>query len=246
MVSPGAQLDIAALRHSCATCSLVELCLPRGLDKAELEAMGNVVHRRPPVDRGEYLFRTGDPFRSLYAVKTGSLKTFVTTETGDEQIIGFQMPGELAGLDGLGADCHMSYAVALETTYVCELPYEKLGELCRKYPSLQHEIYSLMSREIRDDQAMLLMMARRSAEDRLISFLISMSERFHRRGFSASEFNLSMSRHDIANYLGLAPETVSRLFGRFQEDGLIDVQRRRLRIRDLKGLRASLGSGSIA
>lgn len=228
-------LDIPKMKLSCQDCTLTELCLPRGLDINDVEKFETVVGQKPPVGRGESIYRTGDSFKSLFAVKSGSVKTTMIPPDGEEQIIGFHMPGELFGFDGM-EEKHSCSAVALERTSLCELPIDRLEALSHQIPSLQRELYRIMAKEISTDQSMLLLLARRSAEDRLASFLLSLSSRFRARGFSDTEFILSMSRHDIANYLGLAAETVSRLFSRMHEEGILTVSSRRIEIHDREKL----------
>ena len=230
-------VNLKSLKTSCENCSLSELCLPRGLAKDDLEQLDNMVQHKRPLKKGEYLFHVGQPFQSLFAVRSGSVKVFLPTARGEEQIVGFHMPGELLGLDAMGHDTHSCTAVALETTSVCELPYRRMQDLCKQIPALSEQFMSLISDEITGEHAMLLMLGKKTAEVRVATFLLNLSSRFKRRGFSANEFNLSMSRHDIANYLGLAVETVSRLFTRFQDDGVVEVHRRLIQIKDIQRLR---------
>lgn len=235
-------VDLKKVEMSCKACSLAELCLPRGLSRDEIDDFNEGVVRRSPIHRGDHLFRAGDNFRSLYAVKSGSLKVYINTPDGSEQIVGFHMAGELLGLDGMDSQHHTCSAIALETTSLCELPFNNIEDLCRRYSGLYRELCSVMGHEIVEDQAMLLVLGKRSAEERVATFLLSLSKRFSKRGFSESEFNLSMSRHDIANYLGLAPETVSRLLGRLHEEGVLTVERRHVQIHDVEKLRETGGS----
>ncbi|HCX88732.1 MAG TPA: transcriptional regulator FNR [Gammaproteobacteria bacterium] len=236
--------ELANGKLSCRDCSLAELCLPRGLDPGDIERFESIVGQRPAMKRGENIYRAGDDFRGLYAVKSGSLKIIVSPPDGAEQIIGFSMPGELFGFDGID-DGHTCTAVALERTTLCELPLDAVAEVSREVPSLHRELYRVMAREISVDQSMLLLLARRTAEDRLAAFLLSLSKRFADRGFSQTDFTLSMSRHDIANYLGLAAETVSRLFSRLSETGLLTVHGRKIHIQDINALRRRV-DGCIA
>ena len=183
----------------------------------------------------------GDASQALYAVHSGCVKSCTPTPDGHEQILGFHLPGELVGLDALEHDNHMCAAVAMETVHVCELPLAQLEEMCHRLPGLPHRILRLIGREVAAKHAMLLLLAKRSAEARLATFLLNLASRFSQRGFSGKEFNLSMPRDDIANYLGLARETVSRLLTRFQGDGLLSVHRRRVHIRDTDRLQALAG-----
>ena len=219
-------INIKSIKVSCSQCSLSQLCLPRNLDHDDFEALASIVKRERPLQKGEPLFELGQPFKSLYAIRTGSVKVFLPTNEGDEQIVGFHMPGELLGFDGMGQDSHSCSAVALESTSICELPYNRLQDIASELPSLTNHFMTLMSNEIADEHSMMLMLAKKSAEARMATFLLSLSARFSKRGFSARQFNLTMSRHDIANYLGLAVETVSRIMTHMQDAGIINVDRR--------------------
>ncbi len=233
-------IDLPQVRLSCRDCSLAELCLPRGLDAQDLERFEAVVGQKPPLQSGELAYHAGDASHALYAVKSGSLKIVMSALDGEEQIIGFSMPGELFGFDGI-QNGHTCTAVALERTNICELPLDSISEISKEIPSLNRELYKVMAHEISLDQSMLLLLARRNAEDRLAAFLLSLSQRFANRGFSEVDFTLSMSRHDIANYLGLAAETVSRLFSRLADGGLLSVNGRKIKIHNLQGLRQRVG-----
>jgi CRP/FNR family transcriptional regulator, anaerobic regulatory protein len=213
-----------------------------GLIPEDVERLDDIVRRtRPPLHRGDYLFRGGERFHSLYVVKTGSVKTYAPSEDGGEQVLGFHLPGEIIGLDAIDSEVHACSARVLETSAICELPFDRLEELSTAIPSLQHQMYRLLSKEIGHDTEMLLLLGRKSAEERLAVFLLNMSQRLHQRGLSATDFHLSMSRHEIGNYLGLAVETVSRLFTRFQEEGLLRVDRKHIEFLDATGLEAILG-----
>jgi CRP/FNR family transcriptional regulator len=230
-------IDLTSVKIACQNCSLIKLCLPLGLDSSDLNSLDHIIVRRRPIPRGEHVYRAGEPFCSLYAIRSGSIKIYTLAEDGQEQIVGFYISGELVGLDALETGCHAFSACVLETTTLCEMPFDRLTELSNTLPSLNQQLCRLMSREISHEQAMLLLLGKKSAEERLASFLLNLRERLRQRGFSGKEFSLSMSRHDIANYLGLAVETVSRLFTRFQEEGLLTVRRRQISIRDVRRLR---------
>ncbi len=231
------QFDLPRLRIACRECTLFQLCLPLGVSEADLDLLENIIKRRRPVQRGEYLFQMGEPFESIFAVRSGSVKTYTLTEDGREQVTGFHLPGELVGLDAIGGGRHACTAKALETTSVCELPYNQLEELWSRIPSLPRQLVRIMSKEVLHDQTLMTLLGKKSAEERLASYLLSLSTRLGQRGFSSHEFNLSMSRNDIGNYLGLAVETVSRVFTRFQDEKVLTVQRRNVRIHDLTALR---------
>ena len=234
-------IDLSLIKAACKDCTLQQLCLPMGIGSADLELLDRIIKRRRPLRRGEYLFQPGEPFRALYAVRSGSLKTFTCSHDGQEQVTGFHLPGELVGLDAINPGEHPCTARALETTSVCEIPYERLSELSVKIPGLQRQLLRLMSREILQDEKMMMMLGQKPAEERLAALLLSISSRFQQRGYSAREFHLSMSRNDIGSYLGLAVETVSRLFTRLQNEGLLSVERKHVKIHDLDRLHAMAG-----
>ena len=235
------QINFDQLKVSCANCSLRELCIPQGMTDDELKLIDTVIERKKPVHKNDYLFRAGDTNRSIYAVLSGSVKTLVDNPNGEEQIVGFHLPGELLGMDGFSGDSHTCSAVALETSSVCEFPLESLDEVCHLVPSIQYAMRRIMGREVTKDHAMLLLLGRMSAEEKLASFLISLSKRMAQRHWKPSEFNLTMPRQDIANYLGLAVETVSRLFAHLQDAEIIEVDRRRVNISDMERLQAIVG-----
>jgi CRP/FNR family transcriptional regulator len=236
-------ISLKEIKVACRECSLNEICLPVGIAYDDLDRLDAIIERKRPLSRSEHLFQIGDPFQSLYAVRAGSLKTYTTSEDGHEQVMGFHLPGELVGLDAIAEGAHPLAAKALETTSVCEIPFHDLEVLSGQLPGLQHEMLRVMSQEIRHDEQNMVILGQKSAEERLASFLISLSSRFNRRGFSANQFNLSMSRSDIGNYLGLALETVSRLFTRFQNEGLLRVDRKHIELVDRERLMLFAGSG---
>jgi CRP/FNR family transcriptional regulator, anaerobic regulatory protein len=229
-------LTINDIKVSCGSCSLAELCLPHGMNGKELDELDKIVVRHQPYQPGEHLFRAGDNSRSMFAVRSGALKSYCTTEDGEEQVIGFTLPGELLGLDGMEDGNYASNALVLETSSICELPFNRLEELCQTLPGLHRQMMRVVGKEITADQRMLLLLGKRSAEERLATFLLSLSKRYRARGLSATEFNLPMSRQDIGNYLGLAIETVSRLFAHFQDLGVLKVNRRQIVLTDLERL----------
>lgn len=238
-------IDLNPAKVACRDCGLFQLCLPVGIEAAELEQLDRIIKRRRPLRRGDHLFQVNTPFRSIYAVHSGSIKTYIPTADGNEQITGFHLPGELLGLDAISTRRHPCAAKALETTSLCEIPFEKLAELAKQIPSLQNQLLRILSQEILHDHSLLTLLGKRSAEERLAALLVSLSERYKQRHFSSTELTLSMSRNDIANYLGMVVETVSRLFTRFQEDGLLHVERKRVRILAPEQLSAVASSGQI-
>lgn len=225
-------IDIARLRRGCANCSLQQLCLPAGIGVADLDRLDDVVRRRRPLARGDFLFRTGAPLGSLYVARDGAFKTMALNEDGNMQVIGFHLPGELIGLDALGSGRHRCDAEALAPASVCEVPYVELGKIAAQVPGLQHQLLRVIGQGMDRDQDHLEMMGRRHANERLALFLHGLAERFHVLGRSRSEFSLPMSREDIASYLGMVIETVSRTFTKLQDDGIIAIHGRQLRILD--------------
>lgn len=230
-------VSIDKIKVACRDCSIAALCLPMGLRPDDVDRLDAIVKRNRPLQRGDHLFRGGETFRQLYVVKTGTVKTFTQSNEGDEQVVGFHLPGEILGLDAIQDGQHGCSARALETTAICELPFERLEDLAANIPSLQHQMFRLLSKEISQEADMMALLSRSTAEERVASFLLSLSDRFKRRGFSATDFFLSMSRQEIGSYLGLALETVSRLFTRFQEDGILKVERKHVQIVDMARLR---------
>jgi CRP/FNR family transcriptional regulator len=237
-------IQTAALKVACSSCNLRELCLPVGLSSPELERLDTLVATRKSVARGESLFRAGDAFQSLYAVRTGFFKTSVSAEDGRDQVTGFQMAGELIGLDGISHDRHACDATALEDSQVCIIPYGHLEALSREFVELQHQFHKIMSREIVRDHGVMLLLGSMRAEERLAAFLLNLTQRLKARGFSASSLILRMTREEIGSYLGLKLETVSRTFSKFQDDGLLEVKQRHIRVLDDAGLRQIVNNAS--
>ena len=225
-------------RVACSSCNLRELCLPVGLSRPDLERLDTLVDARRSVARGDTLFRSGDPFHSLYAVRTGFFKTCVSSEDGRDQVTGFQMAGELLGLDGIGTERHTCDAVALEDSQVCIIPYHQLEELSRELSDLQRHFHRLMSREIVRDHGVMLLLGSMRAEERLAAFMLNLTQRLRTRGFSASSLVLRMTREEIGSYLGLKLETVSRAFSKFQDDGVLEVKQRQIRVLNADALQA--------
>jgi CRP/FNR family transcriptional regulator, anaerobic regulatory protein len=224
------------LKVACASCNLRELCLPVGLNAADLQRLDGLVEKRRSVPRGDHLFRNGDRFEALYAVRTGFFKTCVGSEDGRDQVTGFQMAGELLGLDGISSDQHHCDAVALEDSSVCVIQYRDLEDLSREFTVLQHQFHKIMSREIVRDHGVMLLLGNMRAEERLAAFLLNLTQRLQARGFSSSSLVLRMTREEIGSYLGLKLETVSRTFSKFQEDGVLEVKQRQITVLDPQAL----------
>jgi len=226
----------------CSNCNLRELCMPVGLSPDQMDRIDEIVATRRKIKRGGALFRNGEAFTSLYAIRTGFFKTSVATEDGRDQVTGFQMAGEIIGLDGIVNDQHSCDAIALEDAEVCVMPYSKLEELSREVNALQHHVHKVMSREIVREHGVMLLLGSMRAEERLAAFVLNLVQRLHARGFSQSELILRMTREEIGSYLGLKLETVSRTFSKFAEDSIIEVKQRHVRILDTDKLQALINS----
>ncbi|MDO4434682.1 MAG: fumarate/nitrate reduction transcriptional regulator Fnr [Alysiella sp.] len=221
---------IPIVKPLCSNCSLKELCLPVGLQSEDFDKLNAVIRQSRRLKKGEYLFHAGGHFTSLFAIRTGFFKTSVNTPDGRDQVTGFFMSGELMGMDGISNGSYITDAVALEDSEVCELPFERLEELSHHLPSLNMHFFRLMSREIVRDQNIMLLLGNMRAEERLAAFLLNLSDRLSSRGFAAYDFILRMSREEMGSYLGLKLETVSRTLSRFNQEGLISVEHKHIKI----------------
>jgi CRP/FNR family transcriptional regulator len=231
-------ITLSLIKTACSSCNLRELCLPFGLNLEELERLDDLVSTRRRIKRGDHLYRAGEVFDSIYAIRSGFFKTDVLLEDGRDQVTGFQMAGELLGLDGISTEHHTCNAIALEDSEICSIPFSRLESLSREIHTLQHHFHKVMGREIVRDHGVMMLLGTMRAEERLAAFLLNLSQRFTARGFSHAEFYLRMTREEIGSYLGLKLETVSRAFSRFQEEGYIAVQQKHIRILDVNGLKA--------
>jgi CRP/FNR family transcriptional regulator, anaerobic regulatory protein len=221
----------------CSSCNMRELCMPVGLTSDELVHIDDLVANRKKVLRGAHLYQMGETFRYLYAIRTGFFKTTISMEDGREQVTGFQMAGEVLGLDGIVNDIHACDAVALEDAEVCVIPFDRLEELSTCVVSLQRHMHKMMSREIVRDQGVMLLLGSMRADERLAAFLLNLAQRLQARGFSPQEMVLRMTREEIGSYLGLKLETISRSFSKFVAEGIVDVKQRQVRILDAQALR---------
>ena len=224
------EIRLEPFKVACSSCNLRELCLPVGVTNAQMDRLDEIVASRRAIARGEALFRSGEAFSSLFAVRTGFFKTCISSEDGRDQVTGFQMAGELLGLDGIGTDRHTCDAVALEDSQVCIIPYHQLEDLSRELPDLQRHFHKIMSREIVRDHGVMLLLGSMRAEERLAAFLLNLTQRLRTRGFSGSSLILRMTREEIGSYLGLKLETVSRAFSHFQDAGLLTVRQRHIEV----------------
>ena len=223
---------------ACDDCSLYSLCLPLGLNNQDLGRLDKIIDRNDSLPRGGVLFQAQMPFKSLYVVRSGSFKTTISTGNGHDQITGFYFPGEFIGLDAIYADAYQSTATALESSTLCALPFDRLTALGADIPPLQMHILRRSSKELANDKSLMLLLGKKSADAKLATYLLSLSARFQERGFSSTEFRLSMPRKDIANHLGLAVETISRLFTRFQKQNLITINNKHIKLLNLPQLKA--------
>ncbi|MFC5511878.1 fumarate/nitrate reduction transcriptional regulator Fnr [Massilia jejuensis] len=231
-------ISLGAIKASCGACSMHQLCLPMGLDDADIDRLDQIIGRRRRLGRDERLYAMGEPFRSLYAVRLGHFKTYQVNAAGEQQITGFQMAGELLGMDAISGDRHHCDAVALEDSEVCEVPFPRLEELFGQVPALLRHFHRIMSQEITREQNVMLLLGNMRAEQRFAVFLVNLSVRYAARGYSPNAFGLRMSREDIGNYLGLTIESVSRLLSRFKKQGWIEVDRREVRLLEPAKLKA--------
>jgi CRP/FNR family transcriptional regulator len=226
-----------SIKVACSNCNLRELCMPVGLNEAELRRIDELVAHRRSIKRGGTLFRNGEVFTSLFAVRTGFFKTSLTTEDGRDQVTGFQMAGEIIGLDGIVNEQHTCDATALEDAEVCVMPFDRIEDISREVGALQKHVHRIMSREIVREHSVMLLLGGMRAEERLAAFLLNLVQRLQARGFSSQELILRMTREEIGSYLGMKLETVSRTFSRFADEGLIEVRQRHIHILDDQALK---------
>ena len=226
-----------SIKVACSNCNLRELCMPMGLSEQERRRVDELVAVRRTVKRGVSLFHNGEKFTSLYAIRTGFFKTTVNTEDGRDQVTGFQMAGEIIGLDGIVNELHTCDAIALEDAEVCVLPFDRIEEISREINSLQRHVHKIMSREIVREHGVMLLLGSMRAEERLAAFLLNLVQRLQARGFSKSELILRMTREEIGSYLGMKLETVSRTFSKFADDGMVEVKQRHIHICDADALK---------
>ncbi len=227
-----------APRIACNTCNMHELCMPVGMSFEEVEKLNELISVRKRVKRGAALYRSGEEFSALYAIRTGFFKTVVNAEDGHEQVTGFQMAAEVLGLDGINTNRHTCHAIALEDSDVCVVPFGKLEDLAHDLPVFQRQIHRMMSREIVREHSVMLLLGSMRADARLAAFLIDMVQRLHSRGYSSHELVLRMTREEIGSFLGLKLETVSRMFSKFVEEGIIEVKQRHVVIVEPEALNA--------
>jgi CRP/FNR family transcriptional regulator len=228
----------SALRPAarCSTCAMRAVCMPQGLSPLDLQRLDAIICSTRMVRQAEALYRAGDAFQSIYAVHAGSFKTVVMHRDGREQVTGFHLAGDALGLDGVSTGHHSFDAVAIEDSNVCIIPFHLLESLCREVKGIQQHVHRMMSSEIVRESVLMMLLGTMSAEQRVAAFLLNLSARLKARGYSSAEFNLRMTREEIGSYLGMKLETVSRMFSKFQRDGLVDARGKQIRILDPEGL----------
>lgn len=229
---------------SCGNCRLSAICLPIALENDDIQQLDDIIQRSKPLQKNQHLYREGDDFQSVFAVRSGTLKAYKTTDDGREQVTGFYFPGEILGMDGISNNAHASSAKSLETAAVCEIPFTSLEKLSTLMPSMQRHFFQLMSREITEDQQLITLLSKNSADERVAALMLSISTRNARRKLSATQFRLPMSRVDIGNYLGLTVETVSRVFSRMQKLEILRVDNKEIEILNASGLQEMANIGS--
>jgi len=241
LADPASVITLREVKTHCLNCSVRELCLPVGVDREGLRQIDAVVADRLHLKRGDTLYRAGDPFAALHAIRVGSCKTTVLGTNGHEQVAGYHMMGDIVGMDGIASERHDGEAVALEDTEVCVLPFDRLEDLARQVKPLQHNLHKVLSGEVGRDHQLMLLLGSMRAEERLAIFLLNLSQRYQDRGYSPTAFVLRLTRQDIGSYLGIQLETVSRLLSRFQAGGLIQVQGRVVQLLDIPALKQMAG-----
>lgn len=226
----------SAFNVSCKNCGLQKICFPTGLQKEDIERLDNIVDRRAPLKKGQHLFEANDHFNALYAIRAGVVKLYSFTDTGEEIVHGFYLPGDVLGIDALGSRRHQYNAIALDTTSVCSLPFEKFSNLVEKVPQLNRQMMNAISKEVLDGRMHSELLVRRNADQRVAQFIWNMSERYRSRGYASSEFRLSILHRDVAVYLGLTPETVSRILAKFHADDVATWKKKEVVIHDMNKL----------
>jgi CRP/FNR family transcriptional regulator, anaerobic regulatory protein len=235
-IVPGAKSSVA-----CSTCCLNAVCLPSGLEEGDLDRFDEIATVKRRIARGATLYRSGDFFDALYALRSGAFKTLGISGHGDEKITGFHLPGEVLGLGAIHGGRHRFNAVALEDSEICVIPFAQLEQMAQSIPALQHRLLRVLSSDITRDQGLMLLLGGMTAEQRLAAFLLQLSRRHRRLGFAANRFMLRMTREEIGNYLGLSLETVSRMLSRFHREELITVRQREIELTDAVGLANLVG-----
>lgn len=238
-------LNFKTYKVSCDKCRLNNVCIAAGLNAKELHELDRLIERPVPLHCGKHIYRQSDPFNNLYVIRSGSVKNYTDTRNGAEHVLGFTLPGEMLTLDVMAYGNYYSSAIALETTSICKVPFEAIESLCQRIPRLQKNLFNIAAKEIAAVRNLQLLMSQRSSEERLAVFLLNLSVHREKFGYSGNSLYLSMARHDIANYLGLACETVSRIFTKFSSEGILEVKKRYIQISDYDRLTAVANAGDL-
>jgi CRP/FNR family transcriptional regulator len=221
---------VSLFNANCNECGLKKLCFPLGLEKSEILRLDALVKRKPALQKGDTLFHEGQHFHSVYAVKSGGFKLFTHQANGEDKLIGFYLPGDILGVDALSSGQHLSTAIAIDSSSVCEIPFKELERLSLQLPTLNRQLLSMMSKELNDERMHAELLSRKSAEERMALFILWLSQRQAKRGFNNESFRLGLLHRDVALYLGLTPETVSRVLARFSEEGVVEWRQKQLTI----------------
>lgn len=232
----------AASPIKCSSCAIRKLCLPVMLAESEVEHLESIIQKGSTLKKGQNLFMAGDEFHHIFAVRSGSFVNNTISTEGEEQITGFFLPGEIIGMDSIHSGSHPTSARALETSSVCAIPFTRLKDLARDIPALQSQLFKIMSNEIHEEHTLMMLLGKKSAEERLASFVLNLSQRFQARGLSDLNFRLTMTRSQIGNYLGLAVETVSRLLSGYDQQGILQVKDKEISILDKERLSLLAGT----
>lgn len=231
----------SAFNASCLNCGLQKICFPTGLMKTDIDQLDDIVERKSPLKKNQHLYQAGDKFTSIYAIRAGAVKLYSYSDSGEEVVHAFYLPGDVVGFDGLVDELHQYNAVALDSTSVCNLPYEQLTDLSLKIPNLNHQIMTVMSKKLQDGRLHSELLIKRNADQRVAQFIWNMAERYKSRGYAHDEFRLSILHRDVALYLGLTPETVSRILAKFNADNIVSWKKKEVVIYNEQALKTIAG-----
>lgn len=216
----------SAFNASCLNCGLQKICFPTGLQKTDIDLLDDIVERKSPYKKNQHLFEAGDKFKSIFAIRAGALKLYTYSDSGEEVVHGFCLPGEVVGFDGLLDGAYQFNAIALDTTSVCHLPYEDLSDLAMKIPNLNQQIMTVMSKKMQEGRLHTELLIKRNADQRVAQFIWNMAQRHQQRGYAHDEFRLPILHRDVALYLGLTPETVSRILAKLNSDEIVSWKKK--------------------
>jgi CRP/FNR family transcriptional regulator len=231
-----------AFHASCSNCGLQKLCFPTGLTQSEIVELDHIVQRKTPLQKNQALYSAGDAFNCLYAIRAGAVKVYSFSDQGEEMIHGFYLPGDVVGLDALAGRVHTFNAVALDVTSVCALPFSELSKLSVSIPHLSQQVLTIMSKEVVDGRLHSEMLTKKSADQRVAQFIWSMAERYRSRGYHHLQFRLSILHRDVATYLALTPETVSRILAKFHQENILTWKKKEVQIHNENALKSLLSS----